>query len=72
MTRDQLIQLLCENLEADDEIVVEKDGGEYWGSYLEEPRLEVQTARPYLPTVGHPGAPGKVREVESKKVLVLK
>lgn len=56
-----MVQEQLTHLSDDDEVLIELDGGEYWGKYMAHPKLEVKEVT--LPEngvwVGHPGVPGK-------------
>jgi hypothetical protein len=66
MTKRDLLDLIA-NLGDDDEIIILKDGGEYWGSYYDE--LEVNfTVGPQ--STGHPGG-NRGRMVDCNKVAII-
>lgn len=74
MKKAQFIQMMQErlaDLSDDDEVFVQVDGGEYWGSYHAEPSIKIETTCGQ-DWVGHPGSPHTVRAVQAAKVAIIK
>jgi hypothetical protein len=76
--KEDLIAAL-QAIEGNPVIVIEKDGGEYWGTFYEFPQVEVEQVHPSHPQVlvGHHGdTSGKTKfvplEDDQNRYLVLK
>jgi hypothetical protein len=57
-------------LSDDDEVLIECDGGDYWGEYYAHPKIVIEPG--HLPEIGVPiGHPGDTHSVQMVKAKVL-
>ena len=66
-----LLAYKLKDLEDTDEVVIEQDGGDYWGTYHNNFTIEVtQPAPDEYTVIGHPG--GNARFEQIKKLAIIK
>ena len=79
MLLSELIEHLeyLKNQHGDITVCLEKDGGSYWGSYIEElTTAQVIVEEPYSEeidmSIGHPGAPREIKKIKGNILLIKK
>lgn len=77
MRKADFLKLVADQLSAlsdDDEVLIECDGGDYWGKYLAQPKIGVD--RCMYPEngvwIGHPGNPSKIEGSYPNAIAVLR
>lgn len=72
MKKKEFLALITEKLKDfsdDDEVMIEVNGGEYWGAYEAELKIEVQDYPDGGALLGHPK---NLKRCDAKKVAVIK